>query len=124
MYRGIQDVCHITSRNIGYYRFYFKGYGILGSIFWLLSGILSNLENDYGDICYICSLLGILACLLLWIWPYTSLTYAYRICANSIPTHGAGLEVSNLALSLHHYHFVVCASDKGCDEPVYMCRLA
>ena len=38
---GIQDICHFTSRDIGYYPFYFQGYGILCSIFWLLSGILS-----------------------------------------------------------------------------------
>ena len=37
---GIQDICHFTSRDIGYYPFYFQGYGILGSIFALLPGIL------------------------------------------------------------------------------------
>ena len=37
---GIQDICHFTSRVIGYYPFYFQGYGILGSIFTLLLGIL------------------------------------------------------------------------------------
>ena len=37
---GIQDICHFTSRDIGYYPFYFEGYGILGSIFSLLPGIL------------------------------------------------------------------------------------
>ena len=26
---GIQDICHFTSRDIGYYLFYFQGYGIL-----------------------------------------------------------------------------------------------
>ena len=36
----IQDVCHFTFRDIGYYPFYFQGYGILGSIFSLLLGIL------------------------------------------------------------------------------------
>ena len=30
---GIQDSRHFTSRDIGYYPFYFQGYGILGSIF-------------------------------------------------------------------------------------------
>ena len=25
---GIQDICHFTSRDIGYYQFYFQGYGI------------------------------------------------------------------------------------------------
>ena len=38
---GIQDICHFTSRDIGYYPFYFQGYRILCSIFWLLSGILT-----------------------------------------------------------------------------------
>ena len=37
---GIQDISHFTSRDIGYYPFYFQGYGILCSIFPLLSGIL------------------------------------------------------------------------------------
>ena len=37
---GIQDICHFTSRDIGYYPFYFHGYGILGSTFSLLPGIL------------------------------------------------------------------------------------
>ena len=39
---GIQDICHFTSRDIGYYPFYFQGYGILGSILSLLPGILKN----------------------------------------------------------------------------------
>ena len=38
---GIQDICHFTYRDIGYYPFYFQGYGILCSIFPLLSGILN-----------------------------------------------------------------------------------
>ena len=42
---GIQDICHFTSRDIGYFQFYFQGYGILCSIFGLLSGILNILEN-------------------------------------------------------------------------------
>ena len=42
---GIQDICHFTSRDIGYYPFYFQGYGILGSIFLLLPGILKTKEN-------------------------------------------------------------------------------
>ena len=37
---GIQDICHFTSRDIGYYPSHFQGYGILGSIFSLLPGIL------------------------------------------------------------------------------------
>ena len=50
---GIQDICHFTSRDIGYYPFYFQGYGILCSIFWslrdieylgkLIMGIFANL---------------------------------------------------------------------------------
>ena len=42
---GIQDICHFTSRDIGYYPFYFQGYGILGSTFSLLPGILKIKEN-------------------------------------------------------------------------------
>ena len=42
---GIQDICHFTSRDKGYYPFYFQGYGILFSIFSLLSGILKIQEN-------------------------------------------------------------------------------
>ena len=38
---GIQDICLFNSRDIGYYPFYFQGYGILCSIFSLLSGILN-----------------------------------------------------------------------------------
>ena len=38
---GIQDICHFTSRDIGYYPFYFQGYRILCSIFSLLPGILN-----------------------------------------------------------------------------------
>ena len=37
---GLQDICHFTSRDIGYYLLFFKGNGILGSIFSLLPGIL------------------------------------------------------------------------------------
>ena len=43
---GIQGICHFTSRNIGYYQFYFQGYQILCSIFWLLSDILNIKENE------------------------------------------------------------------------------
>ena len=42
---GIQDICHFTSRDIGYFPFYFQGYGILCLIFGFLSGILNSLEN-------------------------------------------------------------------------------
>ena len=38
---GIQDICHFTSRDIGYNPFYFQGYRILCLIFPLLPGILS-----------------------------------------------------------------------------------
>ena len=38
---GIQDICHFTSRDIGYYPFFFQGYRILFSIFLLLSGTLN-----------------------------------------------------------------------------------
>ena len=31
---GIQNICHFTSRDIGYYPFYLQGYRILCSIFW------------------------------------------------------------------------------------------
>ena len=40
MVLGIQDICNFTFRDIGYYPFYFQGYGILGSIFSFLPGIL------------------------------------------------------------------------------------
>ena len=39
---GIQDICHFTSRDIGYYPFYFQGYRILCSI----SGILCFLPKN------------------------------------------------------------------------------
>ena len=42
---GIQDICHFTLRDIGYYPFYFQKYWILGSIFLLLPGILKIKEN-------------------------------------------------------------------------------
>ena len=38
---GIQDICHFTSRDIGYCPFYFQGYRILCSI----SGILCFLPK-------------------------------------------------------------------------------
>ena len=47
---GIQDICHFTSRDIGYYPFYFQGYRILCSMFLLLSGIFNIQEVNYGDI--------------------------------------------------------------------------
>ena len=39
---GIQDICHFTSRDIGYYPFYFRGYRILCSISVLLWFLLKN----------------------------------------------------------------------------------
>ena len=39
MVLGIQDICNLTLRDIGYYPFYFQGYGILGSIISLRPGI-------------------------------------------------------------------------------------
>ena len=41
----IQNICHFTSRDIGYFPFYFQGYRILCLIFSLLPGILNILEN-------------------------------------------------------------------------------
>ena len=40
MVLGIQDICNLTLRDIGYYQFNFQGYGILGSIISLLPGLL------------------------------------------------------------------------------------
>ena len=40
MVLGIQDICHFTSRDIGYFPFYIQGYRMLCSIFWSISGIL------------------------------------------------------------------------------------
>ena len=39
---GIQDICHFTSRDIGYYPFYFQGYRILCSISGILCFLLKN----------------------------------------------------------------------------------
>ena len=36
---GFRDTGYLQF--IGYYPFYFQGYGVLCSIFWLLSGILN-----------------------------------------------------------------------------------
>ena len=35
MFLGVNDICHFTSRDIGYYPFYFSGYRILCSIFFV-----------------------------------------------------------------------------------------
>ena len=51
MVLGIQDICHFTSRDIGYYPFNFQGYRILCSIFCVLSGILIFRKIKFGDIC-------------------------------------------------------------------------
>ena len=42
---GIHDICHFTSIDIGYYPFYFQGYGILCSIVSLPSEILNIWGN-------------------------------------------------------------------------------
>ena len=47
---GIQDICHFTSRDIGYYSFYFQGYGILCSIFCYFQGYWIFRKINYGDI--------------------------------------------------------------------------
>ena len=41
---GIQDICHFTSRDIGYFPFYFQGYGILRSISGILVFFLQNIK--------------------------------------------------------------------------------
>ena len=46
---GIQDICHFTSSDIGYFPFYFQGYGILYS----LSGILLFFLSKYTNTKYI-----------------------------------------------------------------------
>ena len=43
---GMQDICHFTSRDIGYCPSNFQGYGILCSIFSLLSGISKIEETE------------------------------------------------------------------------------
>ena len=35
---GIQDICHFTSRDIGYYPVYFQGYRVLCSLFGYFQG--------------------------------------------------------------------------------------
>ena len=53
---GIQDICHFTSRDIGYFPFYFQGYGILCSISGMDTAIfiiyfgpwISPSQNKYG----------------------------------------------------------------------------
>ena len=41
---GIQDICHFNSRDIGYFPFYFQGYGILCSISGILLFFLQNIQ--------------------------------------------------------------------------------
>ena len=41
---GIQDICHFTSRDIGYFPFYFQGYGILRSTSGILLFFLHNIQ--------------------------------------------------------------------------------
>ena len=43
---GIQVISHCTSRDMGYYPFYFQGYWILCSTFCLLSGILASSQAN------------------------------------------------------------------------------
>ena len=50
---GIQNICHFTSRDIGYYPFYFQGYRILSI---LLPGIWDTVFNNlvtFTDIEYL-----------------------------------------------------------------------
>ena len=42
---GIQDICHFTSRDIGYYPFYFQGYRILCSISGILCFLLKKKQQ-------------------------------------------------------------------------------
>ena len=41
---GIQDICHFTSRDIGYFPFNFQGYRILYSISGILLFFLQNIQ--------------------------------------------------------------------------------
>ena len=41
---GIQDICQFTLRDIGYFPFYFQGYGILCSISGILLFYLQNIQ--------------------------------------------------------------------------------
>ena len=43
---GIQDICHFTSRDIGYYPFYFQGYRILCSISGILCFFAENKKTQ------------------------------------------------------------------------------
>ena len=59
---GIQDTCCFTSRDIGYYPFYFQGYRILLNLLpGIWDSVFNNLvyfqgycifrKNNYGDVC-------------------------------------------------------------------------
>ena len=41
---GIHDICHFTSRDIGFFPFYFQGYGILCSISGILLFFLQSIK--------------------------------------------------------------------------------
>ena len=41
---GIRDICHFTSRGIGYFPVYFQGYGILCSISGILLFFFQNIQ--------------------------------------------------------------------------------
>ena len=45
---GIQDICHFTSRDIGYYPFYFQGNGILGTPYTSLMVLFVVLYQIYS----------------------------------------------------------------------------
>ena len=48
---GIQAICHLNSLDMGYYPFYFQGYGILCSIYLFTFRGIEYLGTIYGDIC-------------------------------------------------------------------------
>ena len=47
---GIQDICYFTSRDIGYFPFYFQGYEILCSISGILLFFLQNIQIQLVEI--------------------------------------------------------------------------
>ena len=48
---GIDDVCHFTSKDMGYYPFYFQGNGILCSLLVYFQGYWIFRKINYEDIC-------------------------------------------------------------------------
>ena len=44
MVLGIQDICHFTSRDIGYFPFNFQGYGIICSISGMVLCFVQNIQ--------------------------------------------------------------------------------